>query len=78
MNKPYVICMMEDEPDKRFALDRGYQLMPTADMDSCQIKDIVQIDHQVGLAYVKQNWVHELEKEYGEISWVIMWFNYYD
>ena len=78
--KPYVICMIEAEPSKRFALDRGYQIIPDnfVDYKSCKIVDIVQVVNMVGLAYHKPQWVHELEMKHNDIKWIVFWFNYYD
>ena len=78
--KPYVICMMEEQPSKRFALDRSYRIIPEAVVDykSCKIVDIVQVASMIGVPYSKPQWVHELEMKHADIKWTVFWFNYYD
>jgi len=72
VEKPYVVVIHKDNQRERYALDRGYNLMKSADIDGCTIGDIVQSDVVVKAPYARPDWAKDL------IGWIVLWFNYYD
>ncbi len=73
-DKPYVVILNKHDHSKRFALDRNYRLMKDADIDSCMIKDIVQVCSTIAASFTYPDW---LEGENHD-NYISIWFNYYD
>lgn len=72
MIKPYVVIINCNDHTQRYALDRSYNLMKNADIDSCKIGDIVQVIEGRTASFACPNWVDDKD------SFVTIWFNYYD
>lgn len=72
--KPYVVILHKDDPKKRFALNRNYVLMKNPDIDSCMLKDYVQICEGVTASFTYPSW---FKAEEGD-SYITIWFNYFD
>jgi hypothetical protein len=76
MNKPYVVVMNKNDHNKRYALDRNYNLMHDMDeiINTCCIGDIVQVCTKPAASFDTPKWV---EKENPD-NFISIWFNYYD